>query len=82
MPSRLADEKKISPGPWTSPFGDTIVDANGEVIGEVFRLADAAVMAASWKLLDVCMSLENDDGSIPKFLWDLRNEAIAEARVI
>jgi hypothetical protein len=41
-----------SPGPWTSPFKETVLDANGAIIAEVYRLADAPLMAAAPELLE------------------------------
>lgn len=36
--------------------------------------------AAAQELYDALSSIENDDGSIPKAIWDMRNAALAKAR--
>ena len=41
--------------------------------------ANARLIAAAPELLEALKSIENDDGRIPKAIWDLRNAAIAKA---
>jgi len=41
--------------------------------------ANARLISAAPDLLDALKSIENDDGSIPKAIWDLRNAAIDKA---
>lgn len=43
-------------------------------------VANAHLIAAAPKMFQALLSIENDNGSIPEAIWDLRNEAIAKAR--
>lgn len=43
------------------------------------HLANAQLFAAAPDLLAALQNFENDDGSVPKAIWDLRAEAIAKA---
>lgn len=49
-------------------------DADDETI------ATADLMSAAPDLYEALASIENDDGRIPKAIWDLRNKALAKAR--
>ena len=42
-------------------------------------IANAKLIAAAPDLLEALMSIENDDNSIPKAIWNMRNKAIAKA---
>jgi hypothetical protein len=42
-------------------------------------VANARLISAAPDLLHALMSIENDDNSIPKKIWDMRNKAIAKA---
>ena len=41
--------------------------------------ANAKLIASAPDLLEALMSIENDNGSIPKAIWDMRNKAIEKA---
>ena len=41
--------------------------------------ANAKLISAAHELLEALMSIENDNNSIPKAIWDLRNSAIKKA---
>ena len=41
--------------------------------------ANAKLIAAAPYLLEVLQNIENDDKSIPKKIWDMRNKAIKKA---
>lgn len=41
--------------------------------------ANARLIAAAPDMLEALLSIENDDGRIPKTIWDMRNAAIAKA---
>ena len=41
--------------------------------------ANAVLISAAPDLLEALISIENDDNSIPKAIWDLRNAAIKKA---
>ncbi len=41
---------------------------------------DAYLIEAAPDMLEALLSIENDDGTIPAAIWDLRNKAIAKAR--
>lgn len=43
-------------------------------------LANAALISAAPNMYETLASIENDDGSIPKAIWDMRNAALAKAR--
>lgn len=40
---------------------------------------NAKLIAAAPELLEALQSIENDDGSIPATIWEMRNEAISKA---
>ena len=42
--------------------------------------ANANLMVASPDMFEVLASLENDNGSIPAAIWEMRNKALAKAR--
>lgn len=42
--------------------------------------ANAHLIAAAPDMYEVLATLENDDGSIPEFVWEMRNAALAKAR--
>ena len=41
--------------------------------------ANAKLIASAPDLLEALMNIENDNGSIPKAIWDMRNKAIEKA---
>ena len=41
--------------------------------------ANAKLIASAPDLLEALISIENDDNSIPKAIWDMRNKAIEKA---
>ena len=43
------------------------------------ELANAKLITAAPDLLEALMSIENDNNTIPKNIWDMRNEAIKKA---
>lgn len=45
----------------------------------LWRRKDAHLISAAPDMLEVLLSLENDDNTIPKSIWDLRNKAISKA---
>ena len=48
-------------------------------IDEEVAEANANLIAEAPKMLEVLLSLENDNGTIPKNIWDMRNKAIENA---
>ena len=42
--------------------------------------ANAHLIAAAPELYEALASIENDDGSIPASIWEMRNAALAKAR--
>lgn len=87
---------KFTKGPWKVLLdepknqywdkGGSVYSENlGQKICDVSTLsmhkeANAHLIAASPDMFEVLDSLENDDGSIPEFLWDMRNKVLARAR--
>jgi hypothetical protein len=51
----------------------------GEAESEVAN-AILAIEAQNADLLEALENIENDDGSIPKAIWDMRNAVIAKAK--
>jgi len=41
--------------------------------------ANSQLIAAAPELLEALQNIENDDGRIPKSIWDMRNAAISKA---
>ncbi len=59
-------------------------NGKGELIVNTENMVYVCIALAKTKkqrddLLEVCKSLENDTGTIPKTIWDMRNKAIAAA---
>lgn len=80
---------KHTPGPWTvvvdprDSHAYDVVGANGCKLtrgywGE-WAKADARLLAAAPEMLEALCSIENDDGSIPAAIWEMRCAAIAKA---
>lgn len=46
---------------------------------DIEAMANAKLIAAAPELLEALLNIENDDNSIPKAIWDLRNAAIQKA---
>lgn len=46
----------------------------------ISNLRNYELVVQWWKMLKLIESLENDDNSIPKSLWDLRNKIIQEIK--
>ena len=44
--------------------------------------ANAVLISAAPDLLEALMNIENDDNSIPKEIWDMRNDAIRKATTL
>ena len=44
------------------------------------QTANAHLMEAARDMYEALRSIENDDGSIPEAIWELRNKALAKAR--
>jgi hypothetical protein len=60
---------------WEIQYSD-----DGEcVVDHVYEEADARAISSVPEMLDALMSLENDDGSIPDHVWDMRNNALKKA---
>jgi hypothetical protein len=52
----------------------------GYLIAEsILKKPDAHLISAAPIMLEALKNIENDDGSIPKKIWDMRNAAIAKA---
>lgn len=61
-------------------YADNLYEHNRLDLEWQTKEADAALIAAAPDLLAALESIENDDGRIPKEIWDLRNAAIAKAK--
>ena len=83
---------KFTPEPWRvvlyAPNGlaPTLAISgpeNGPVViglpGDRDNDAVANLIAAAPDLFEALVNIENDDGSIPKTIWELRNRALAKA---
>jgi len=75
-----------TPGPWkVAAIPGAVIAMDNTTIAKVFYGersvcdANARLISAAPDLLDALKSIENDDGSIPKAIWDLRNAAIDKA---
>lgn len=55
----------------------SVLVAEGET--KEIALSNANLAAAAPDLLEFCLSVENDNNTIPKAIWDLRNKAINKA---
>ncbi len=58
----------------------TLSEGQDTELGEECRQANARLIAAAPELYEALASIENDDGSIPQAIWDMRNAALAKAR--
>ena len=58
-------------------LGEWIAYVRGNSLAE--REANARLIAAAPELLEALMSIENDNGSIPDAIWQMRNKAIQKA---
>lgn len=47
--------------------------------GKTDAKANAHIISAAPEMLQALLSIENDDGTIPEAIWELRNKAIAKA---
>ena len=78
--SRYADDPKIY---WHDIKVNGITIA--EVKGKHYRVPNkncdfnAKLIAAAPHLLEALMNIENDNGSIPASIWEMRNKAIKKA---
>lgn len=81
---------KFTPGPWRycpTNNGHMIGGSGNGYIAEARQIRDvpetkanAHLIAAAPDLYNALATIENDDGHIPAFAWDLRNAALAKAR--
>jgi len=56
-------------------------DYDPEAVEMRLRHADGdEVIDVAMTMYEVLETLENDDGSIPEFVWEMRNAALAKAR--
>jgi hypothetical protein len=72
------------------PFGDYNIVPKGQFLAvaavvsnmrpEAEVAANAALFEAAPELYDFIATIENDDGAIPKWLWDQREALLARAR--
>lgn len=83
-----ARRDRHKPGPWefgTRDDGSIWLSLGDSVSGAHFQgdiecsAADASLISAAPDLLEALRSIENDSGTIPQAIWDLRNAAIAKA---
>ena len=78
---------KFTKGDWSENKGSIV--SNADVVGNIicdcpFGFEESMeqwqynkkLIISAPKLFEALISIENDNGSIPKAIWDLRNEAI------
>jgi hypothetical protein len=76
-----------TPGPWVAEGMAVKMLPAYPHLGGGFDLrycpnaeANARLISAAPDLLEALENIENDDGSIPATIWEMRNAAIAKAR--
>lgn len=77
-------DTKWTPGPWPIEGGRTVAipfrGKYGSALAFAGTVANANLIAAAPMLYEALSNIENDDGRIPKAIWDMRNAALAAAR--
>lgn len=58
---------------------DSVSYYGGALICESVKDKDINIISAAPELLEFALSIENDNNTIPKAIWDLRNKAINKA---
>ena len=85
-------ETKITKGEWkdiivsnADGWFHRVIAIEGESVCNIITRntqraqANAKLIAAAPELLEALLNIENDNNSIPKTIWDLRNSAIKKA---
>lgn len=57
--------------------GNDILDE--DQVGSEVAIANGKLFKAAPLLLEALQNIENDNGSIPETIWEMRNEAISKA---
>lgn len=75
------NHEKHTPGPWKADpsTGDVTSAADDDIAFVYSARRDLSLIAAAPEMYDALKTLENDNGAIPPWLWDLIQAAIAKA---
>lgn len=65
---------------YTGKMSRTFAVSGGDFVATRIKPDDARLISAAPDLLEALENIENDDGSIPSTIWDMRNAAIAKAK--
>jgi hypothetical protein len=79
------NDNRHTPGPWKlSSWTGSITAENGRRVVsfdiESTRFADAKLMAAAPEMFELLETIENDDGSVPPWLWQRIKELLDKVK--